>query len=393
MKFIEATKLEDAIKIFREKTAPIFKKENVPLSLSLGRAAAEDAISPIDVPGFDKATADGYALRSKDAVGASESIPSFFRPIGEVKTGFSPDFKVGAGDCARIPTGAPLPEGADAVSMLEYSEYSHGVVSVYKPVAKFENVARTGDDLKKNDILIRKGQKIDAFKLGILAGAGIEKISVIGRPTARIISTGDELICGGNLKTGQIYDINAPLLTSLAKEAGLEVTARSLVKDDEEQLTSEIRKPADFVIISGGSSVGDKDFTERAIIDAGGTIYIKGLALKPGKPTILGELGGRVILGLSGNPVSAAVAFIMLFGLFSKREIEAKAGVNFPSSPGAVTFKPVRLEGGLAYPVLGKSGILTTLSESDGFILIPEETEGINKGEILKINFFNSYGS
>ena len=395
MEFFKVTPVADAIEILKQSFDISFKTKKVALTKAKGKISAFDIYSRINIPSFDKSIVDGYALRSQDTLGASDSIPAMLTFAGSVSMGNVPDFSISAGEAAYIPTGGALPQGADAVIMIEHTDKVSDLVCVYKPLAYNENVAKIGDDIGKGERLICKGSKLSAFDIGILAGAGQSYVEVL-QPTAYIIATGDELQRGKKLEKAKIFDSNSEMLAGLLADMGVSEAGRVQIEDKPEELIAEIKKGnqlADFVIVTGGSSVGERDFTADCIIEAGGAILIKGLALKPGKPTIVASLQNKPIFGLSGNPVSAAVAFLLLAPaiLSAGKQVSffAKAGINFASTPGRLTFQPVTVKQGQAYPVLGKSGILSTLTMADGYLLIEEKIEGINKGEDVEVFLFN----
>jgi molybdopterin molybdotransferase len=394
MKFIYATPLSEALQIIKDNFNIDSYLKSIPLSYARGKICTRDIYSRIDIPSFDKAVVDGYALRSEDTLGASDSIPSLLTLKGEVRMGEYPGFSLSPGECAYIPTGGALPQGANAVAMIEHTDKTGDLVCLYKPHALYENVTRIGDDIRKGDLIIPKHTKLSAFELGLLAGAG-EREAQVFSPAAYIISTGDELEKGDTLGAAKIFDSNGEMLSAMLADKGGAEAGREQVRDNPEELAAAIQRGidiADWVIITGGSSVGEKDFTLNCIESMGGKILIKGLAIKPGKPTIIASLQGKPVFGLSGNPVSAAVAFLLLAPALlpcpKPKSVHINAGINFPSSPGRTTFQPVKIEGGLVYPLLGKSGILSALTMADGYILIDKKTEGIYQGEDVEVFLF-----
>lgn len=377
-----------------------FEKELIDILDSTDRVLAADIYSPINVPEFDRSTVDGYAIIVEDSHGATESIPSILTILGEVRMGESVDIEINSGETVYIPTGGMLPRGATGVIMIENTEsLDRDNLLLYKPVSKGENIIFKGDDIKKGDIALKKGRRITPEVVGVLASLGIQKIEVYKRPKFYIISTGDEVIdLDEELTLGKVRDINTYALYSLIQKLGGEVAGKNIVKDNYQFLRQEVEKAleiSDIVLISGGSSVGTRDYTNK-VIDSfeGKGVMVHGLSIKPGKPTIIGEGNGKLIIGLPGHPVSSIVVFKAIvedyintkFGIDRLTpRINAVMDFNFPSSPGKGTYQMVKLreEAGKFYarPTFGKSGMISLLSESQGYIIIKSHEEGIYKGE------------
>ncbi|CCQ96202.1 MoeA protein [[Clostridium] ultunense Esp] len=377
-----------------------FKIEEISILEATDRILAESIYSNINVPEFNRSTVDGYAIKFKDSQGASESVPSLFNILGEVKMGETPKSSIKSGETMYVPTGGMIPEGADGMVMIEYTEkLDEENLMVYKPISFNENIVLKGDDIKKGEMVLKKGRRINPEVVGVLAALGIPKVKVYKRPKFYIISTGDEIIdIDEELELGKIRDINSYTLYSTIVKLGGEITGKTIVKDDYELLRKEVDKAiaiSDIVLISGGSSVGTRDYTGKVIDSFNGKgVFVHGISIKPGKPTILGEGKGKLIVGLPGHPVSS----IIVFKTIVEEYIYKKMGVidyklktkvimdfNFPSSPGQETYQMVKLENrdGKIYatPSFGKSGMITLLSNSDGYIIIKPYEEGIYKGE------------
>ena len=377
-----------------------FELEDVDILESLDRVIGEDIYSEVDVPAFNRSTVDGYAISSNDSHGASDSIPSVLDMLGEVKMGKLADKKVISGSAIYVPTGGMIPEGADSMIMIENTEkLDEDTLLINKPISNGENIISKGDDIKKASLVLEKGKKISPEIMGVLAALGKRKIIVYKKPTFYIISTGDEIIpIEEELEFGKIRDINSFALLGEIKKLGGEVVGNSIIRDDFNLLKEEVEKAvgvSDIVLISGGSSVGTLDFTKDVIESFKGSgVFIHGLSLKPGKPTIVGEGSGKPIFGLPGHPVSSIIVFKALVEEFIKSkmnrkeiksQIKARMDSNFPSSPGKLTYQMVslRLEDGgyLAIPNFGKSSMISLLKNSDGYILLESHEEGIYKGE------------
>lgn len=397
MRFFNTLSLEDALKVLAEKNSILLEEETVSLTDTLGRVLSQDIISPISLPSFNRSTVDGYAVDVRDVTGASETFPTPLTMIGEVEMGKDGSKEIKRGSCIYVPTGGMMPKNSDGMVMIEDCEILGDEILISRGVSKGSNMILKGDELKEGEFLIPKGTRVNPHHVGVLASIGKDRVSVYKRMSFSIISTGDEIIpLGNNLSPGQVYDINTHILLALIQEAGGEVTFTSLVKDDmallEESLKEAVSK-SQAVLISGGSSVGIRDFTEKAIEKIGGELFLHGLAVKPGKPTICAVLEDKLIFGLPGHPQSAANIFRTfveptLIGS-PRKEIYAELGENLHGDPGKSCFINVKLiaEGDrmVAYPVFGKSSMIRTLMESSGYVVIPEYREGIYRGENIKV--------
>ena len=369
------------------------------------RILAEDIFAPCDIPAFNRSTVDGYAVIAADTAAAGEAIPVFLKQRGSVSMGKGADLSIRSGDCAYVPTGGMLPEGADAVVMVEHCEAAGANVAVYEAVANGTGLALAGEDVKKGELLLRRGTSIRPQEAGALAAAGLTSFAVFAPPRLAMISTGDELIPAEQEPgPGEIRDINSHALKALAERRGYHVSSSQVLGDDEELLEAALREAlaqSDVVVVSGGSSQGEKDSTASAINRAAKPgVFTQGLGLKPGKPTILGwdEQSQCLLAGLPGHPVAAMVVFELLFGwlldkLFDRPppfSIPAKLSCNLPGAPGRAVCQPVMLhleEGAYsAEPVFGKSGMITTLTKADGYIIIDLNKEGLKKGEAVMVH-------
>jgi len=386
--------------------------EEVPLLESLGRVVGEDIFSPEDLPGFSRSTMDGYAVRAQDTFGASEGIPGYLTLVGEILMGQEAQLTLGPGQCVKIATGGMLPEGADAVLMVEYTqEISAEMIEVVKGVGPGENMVRRGEDVEKGQLLLAKGSKIRPQDLGALSGLGLTTLKVLAKPVVAVISTGDELIPPEETPgLGQIRDINSFALRGQIEEAGGKGIYLGIVKDNYQALREKVEQglaQADLVVISGGSSVGTRDVTLDVIEDIGEPgVLVHGVSVRPGKPTILGAVKGKAVIGLPGHPVSAMVIFDLFViplikkltgeksGLASeaRRSMAAKITRNMASTAGREDYLRVTLkekDGELwAEPILGKSGLITTMVKAEGLVKIPAVKEGIEAGEIVDVVLF-----
>jgi len=382
--------------------------EEIDIFDSLGRIIAEDVFSPCHIPEFNRSTVDGYALIAKDTFGASDSLPVFLDLTGKVEMGQATDLTIAPGEAVYVPTGGMLPKGADAVVMVEYvEELDENTIAVHRPSAPGEGMIIIGEDLKKGDLLLNKGQKIKPQDIGALAAVGITKIAVFEKPRVAVVSTGDEIVePDGEVPFGKIRDINTYALAAMARELGAIITYQDLVRDDFQELKARLLSLIDnnhIVIISGGSSVGTKDVTARVIdyLGSPGT-FVHGVAIKPGKPTIIGRAGHTALFGLPGHPVSAMIVFKIFTGYLIKKlycqesqeeiTIPATVDANIHAAPGKETYQMVTLEGRegnyTAKPVYGKSGAISLMTRAHGFVRIEHNKEGIKKGEKVQVNLF-----
>lgn len=379
--------------------------ERVHIREALGRTLAEDVTALEFVPDFSRSTVDGFAVRARETFGSSESIPAILPLFGEIKMGAAaPQLPPGA--CMSVPTGSDVPEGADAVVMLEYAEdYGDGTIGVLKPAAPGDNLIFRGDDTRPGDVVLTAGHTLTPHDLGALAACGVTRVEVRGKPLVGVISTGDELVpYDTKPQKGQIRDVNTPMLSAAAEASGGIAKAYGILRDDEPALFETLARAVsecDVVLISGGSSVGMKDLTVR-VIEKNGVILFHGIAMKPGKPTILGRSGGKPVFGLPGHPV-AAYFVTQLFVLPLIGALQGRAGKTYPvaarlseavsSNHGRAEYLGVMLEevgGGLeARPVRTKSGLITSLVGSDGYIAVPRDCEGLPKGAAVSVTLWN----
>ena len=386
---------------------PCMDTETVSLTDATSRILAEDITASLDIPGFRRSTMDGYAVISKSTFGATESNPSWLEIAGQVNMGEVPTFSLKSGFAAKISTGGMLPEGADSVVMIEHTEtIDETSVEIYKSVAPLQNVIDASEDFAKNEVVLKKGLKIRPPEAGLAAALGYSKIKVYKQPKVGIISTGDEVIdITENPAPGQIRDINSYTLAGFVKEAGCVPVLYGIIKDDLDALFETCKKAfheCDMVLISGGSSVGARDFTIDVLNKIENSkILAHGISISPGKPTIFAKSGNKPLWGLPGQVVSAMVVFKIVVLPFlnklkgadnvfdNKLMISAKLSRNVASTQGRQDFIRIRLvkrdDVLYAEPVLGKSGLIKTMVQADGLLEIGENVEGMEKGSIVSI--------
>jgi molybdopterin molybdotransferase len=385
--------------------------EFVALMDAFNRVLAADILSGEDMPGFDRSIVDGYALGAKDTFGASEGLPTPLTVVGEVRMGRKPDFILRRGECARISTGGMLPEGADAVAMVEFSQkVDETVVEISKPVSPLENVILADDDVKKGQVVLSKGMLVRPQDLGILAGLGVSRVEVFNKPKAAIISTGEEIVeITQKPEAGQVRDINTYTIGGLCAEVGVEPIYLGLAGDRFEELKQLFEKglsQADAILLSGGSSVGAQDLTLDLFLSFDDVeLVAHGVSISPGKPTIIARKGNKTLWGLPGHPVSAMIIFDVflryLFGRLSglsdtfayqRHSVEAELDRNIESASGREDYIRVKLSGEegrlVAKPILGKSGLISTMVEADGMITIDMHTEGLYRGDKVTVKLF-----
>lgn len=386
--------------------------ETLPLEDVFGRTLAETFFSPEDLPGFDRSCMDGFAVRAKDVFGASESSPALLENIGECPMGQPVAKSIGPGQCMRIWTGSMLPPGADAVVMLEYAREAGGHnIELTRPAAPLDNVICKDEDAEHGQELIPAGSILRPQEIGLLAALGQAQVTVRRKPRVAVISSGDEILpIQESPGPGQVRDVNSYTLTALARAAGAEARSLGIVRDSPEQLGDRIREAlewADVVLISGGSSAGQRDYTIQALQDLSGCeILAHGVAISPGKPLIMARQGKKSLWGLPGHVASALVCaevflrplFRNLLGQANERPVwenllRAQLTRSVASAHGRREFVRVALEppshpDGLlqARPILGKSGLISTLVLAQALVVCPEEREGLSEGEILPVH-------
>ena len=389
-------------------------REIVNIKDSLHRVLAEEIISPCNLPGFNRSTMDGYAIRAEDSFGASESLPSYLKIIGEIKMGSKSEFKINPGEAVKISTGGMLPEGANAVIMLEYTTLiDDTTVELRRSVAPWENIVREDEDLKAGEVLLKEGYRLRPQDIGILAGIGKINIKVFKRPQVAIISTGNEIIPAQNEpQIGEIRDINSYTLGACVEEADGIPIYKGIIKDEVDLLEQEIRKTikkdkVEVVIVSGGSSMGTRDITLEVLNKLGKPgVLIHGVSVRPGKPTVIAIANDKPIFGLPGHPVSAMIIFDLFvrpliswlqggdynYDSDNPKEVKAELTCNVVSDSGREDYVRVFMykEKGKFYaePVLGKSGLISTMVRASGLIKIGLNIEGIEKGSKVMVKLF-----
>lgn len=383
--------------------------ELIPLSEAYNRVVAKDVSSPLNIPPFNRSTVDGYAVRAADTFGADEDRAVSLKPVGKVNVGEKPQAKILQGTTAEIVTGAPIPSGADAVVMLEHTSRKDDSALVYQPVVLGENVMKSGSDIRKGEVVLKKGAVLSPFEIGVLAAVGFASVEVYRRPRVAIFSTGAEVVePGERLVEGKIFDINAHALSASVAQLGAEPLNMGIVQDESDKMQATLKKAlgmADVVITSGGVSVGPTDIIPKVLDKLGKPgVIVYGIAIRPGKPTTVAIIDGKPVFSLPGHPASALLIFYIfvkpiLLEMGGRKEeppMKVKAVTSerlFPAR-GRRTYITVTLKRGrsgriVASPVpTGLSGAITTLAKADGFTVLHESQQFVDKGQRVDVELF-----
>ena len=404
-------------KMLSHLSTPKLDPESIDVVSSLKRILAENILAPHPLPDFQRTTVDGYAVRAADTHGASDSLPAYLTLVGEVPMGDSPSFEIREGQCALIHTGGMLPNGADAVVMIEYTQVvveagsprpgredlapTESEIEISRAVADGENVIRIGEDVAQGQLVLPRGTLVRPAEIGGLMALGFTSVRVVRKVKVGLISTGDEVIDPSQSpRPGQVRDINSYTLGSLVEKSRGQAVRYGIISDQFEALKEAAAKAlseCDVVIITAGSSASTRDMTADVIRELGEPgVLVHGINTRPGKPTILGVCNGKAVIGLPGNPVSALVngyLFVVpviekLLGALPKLKptVQAKLTVNLPSQAGREDWWPVKLtENNQAEPIFGKSNLIFTLASADGLLRIHPDATGLSAGELVEV--------
>lgn len=403
--FLKIKECEEAIDIiqnlFDEYYSP--ESEDIPVADSYGRVLFEDVKSRIDFPPFDKALKDGFAVSAEDTFGACDENPNTLEVIDFLEAGATTDKVAGNGKAIEISTGAAMPDGADAVVMVEYCEKGDGSVDILKSATPSLDVAKRGSDIGKNQLIMKKGEVLTPGKIGVLLSQGFETVRVFKKPSVGVISTGNELInTGSDLTYGKIFDVNGNMIKNDAISCGADAKFLGIVKDDYDSLKALIQdslEDVNILICSGGTSAGLGDVI-RHVLDELGHVYVHGISVQPGKPTIVGVVDGKLVIGLPGNPVSA----LMIFNVFVAPAVTQLAGGNYSfadktvkgvlqkrihSPVGRMQYQLVKVDENKVFPIFKDSGAIFSLSTADGYVKVLKSVELIDEGEEVEVFLFN----
>jgi molybdenum cofactor synthesis domain-containing protein len=406
-RFLRVMTLEEASGELKKHWRPQPEAISTPIDKAGGLVLAKDVVSRLDVPPFDRAAMDGYAIRAIDIFAAGEDHPIRLEPVGRVLAGDRPRIFVHAGECLEIATGAPLPRGADAVVMVEHAMARKKTVDVYRAVAPGENVAKRASEIRHGATVLRAGKRLTPPSIGTLAAIGAKTVKVYKRPLVAVISSGAELRPpGSRLGPGQVHDVNGPTLCRAVKQCGGEAEYLGITPDNPSQISRLTKKglsSSDVVVISGGSSAGSGDIVPSVVDSLGKPgVIVHGLALKPGKPTFVAVVRRKPVFGLPGYPVSALIVFDQLVAPYlrsvaalppiERKIVQATLSTKILSAKGRREFVPVQLvresKGLDARPILKGSGAISALSAADGYVEVPLEVEIVNEGEFVKVVLF-----
>lgn len=403
--FLRIKECDEAIgiiqKLFDDNLKP--QSEEIDVSEAYGRILFEDVYSRIDFPPFDKALKDGFAILAEDSFGASEESPNTLEVIDFLEAGSTTDKKVEKGKCVEISTGAAMPEGAEAVVMVEYSEKFDDKVNLLTTATPFQDVARKGSDIKEGNLILKKGDFLNPGKIGVLLSQGFETIEVYKKPSVGIVSSGNEIILQGEeLEYGKIYDVNGNMIKNDAVSCGADAKFLGVMKDDYDEVKEKIStalEDVDILLCSGGTSAGLGDVMKH-VLDELGEVHIHGISVQPGKPTIVGVIDEKIVIGLPGNPVSA----LMIFNAFISQPLSKLAGIEkefeskivkgkmtrrIHSPVGRMQYQLVKVNGEEIQPIFKDSGAIFSLSSADGYVKVPKSVELLDEGEEVEVYLFN----
>ena len=402
LKIKECDEAQDIIQdLFDKYCKP--ESEEIDCEDAYGRVLFNDVYSRMDFPPFDKALKDGFAILSEDSYGASEESPNTLEIIDFLEAGSITDKVVEKGKCVEISTGAAMPEGANAVVMVEYSEKFDDKVNLLTTATPSQDVAKKGSDIEEGNLILKKGDVLNPGKIGVLLSQGFKTIEVYKKPTVGVISSGNEITMQGeDLPFGKIYDVNGNMIKNDAVSCGADAKFLGVVRDNYEQVKEKIQdslKDVDILLCSGGTSAGLGDVIKH-VLDELGEVHIHGISVQPGKPTIVGMIEGKIVIGLPGNPVSA----LMIFNAFVAEPLTKLAGIdrNFEletvkgkmtrrihSPVGRMQYQLVKVDGEDVHPIFKDSGAIFSLSTADGYVKVPKSVELLDEGEEVEVYLFN----
>jgi molybdopterin molybdotransferase len=403
VEFLTSITSTEALRIIA--SFPLEERQTIEVCLeqALGRVPAADVTAPEDIPPFSRSLVDGYAVKAKDTYGARENSPAFLVSAGEVRVGEATDTSLRDGESVYVATGAMIPEGADGVVMIEQTRRAADAVEITKTIRLGENICFSGEDLARDQVVLKKGRALSPFDIGVLAALGITRLTVFRQPEIGLLSSGDEVVPADTVPgPGKIRDINTHTISNLLANKGCVVRFAGIAKDTLQDITERLSsvKDCDLILLSGGSSKGQSDFMTDSIERLGGKALFHGLNIKPGKPTIFANLWDKPVFGLPGHPVSCAMVVLrFVLPLVGRMKGEAqprpscvvtgKLATNVPSSYGIEEYVRVTLKREeyrtSVLPIFAKSSVISTLSKADGYIIVPEGKEGLEPGEEVEV--------
>ncbi len=390
---------EQAIKAVIESIEPITRTEVIGIDETIGRVLAEDIVATQNTPPFDRSAMDGYAVKAEDTTGAGQDSPRMLEMVGVIHAGDTPGVSIGSGQCVQIATGGMMPEGADAVVKVEDTDAEGKNIKIYSEVGFHKDVGEMGADIRAGETILKSGIYLDAGKVGVLASQGLEEVEVYEKPKVAIMPSGEEVVPQGKeLKTGQLYDINSYTLQSVVSENGGIPVRPGIIKDNKDDIRAKIAEGLknDLIVISGGSSAGEKDYIAE-VVEERGVILFHGVRIKPGKPTMFAVIEGTPIFGMPGFPTSSLVnSYLFLEPALRKmarlpekktRKVQAVLSERAKGTKGRPQFTTVKVEGDKAIPVFTESGAIMSIARADGYIQV-EADSVIEKGEQVTVTLF-----
>lgn len=379
------------------------ENEEILVSEAYGRILFEDVYSKMDFPPFNKALKDGFAILAEDSFGASEESPNTLDVIDFLEAGSTTDKKVEKGKCIEISTGAAMPEGSESVVMVEYADKLEDKVNLLTSAVPLQDVARKGSDIEEGKLILKKGDFLNPGKIGVLLSQGFETVDVYKKPSVGVISSGNEItLQGDELEYGKIYDVNGGMIRSAAISCGADAHFLGIMRDNYDEVKQKITdslKEVDILLCSGGTSAGLGDVLKH-VLDELGEVYIHGISVQPGKPTIVGVIDAKLVIGLPGNPVSA----LMIFNAFVAEPLTKLAGINrdfelktvkgkmtkrIHSPVGRMQYQLVKVDGEDIRPIFKDSGAIFSLSTADGYVKVPKFVELLDEGEEVEVYLFD----
>ena len=412
VEFLKIKESEEAKEIIQEKFDEYYspQSEIIDIADSFERITFSDIKSRIDFPPFDRSLKDGFAINAEDSYGVNEENPKRLKVIDFLEAGSFTDKTVELGTTVEISTGAPVPNGANAVVMVEFAnresdnpDLASDEVEILTSVTPSQDIGKKGSDVQEGQVILEKNKLLNPPKIGVIAAQGIDTVDVYKKPVVGVISTGNELLTNQEeIKPGKIYDVNSEMIKAGVESCGAEGKTLGIVKDVYDDLKAKITeslKECDILLCSGGTSAGVGD-NIRQILDEIGTVYIHGIAVQPGKPTILGVVDGKIVIGLPGNPVSAIVIFNVFVAPSIKKlagfvdeqphkTIKGKLARRIHSPIGRMQYQLVRVEDGIVYPIFKDSGAIFSLASAAGYTKVSKQTEMVEEGEEVEVTLFN----
>lgn len=412
VEFLKIKESEEAKEIIQEKFDELYspQSEIIDIADSYERITFSDIKSRIDFPPFDRSLKDGFAINAEDSYGVNEENPKRLKVIDFLEAGSFTDKTVEPGTTVEISTGAPVPDGANAVVMVEFAnresdnpDLASDEVEILTSVTPSQDIGKKGSDVQAGQVILEKNKLLNPPKIGVIAAQGINTVEVYKKPVVGVISTGNELLTNQEeIKPGKIYDVNSEMIKAGVESCGAEGRTLGIVKDVYDDLKAKITeslKECDILLCSGGTSAGVGD-NIRQILDEIGTVYIHGITVQPGKPTILGVVDGKIVIGLPGNPVSAIVIFNVFVAPSIKKlagfvdeqphkTIKGKLARRIHSPIGRMQYQLVRVEDGIVYPIFKDSGAIFSLASAAGYTKVSKQTEMVEEGEEVEVTLFN----